>query len=76
MPTRSHYATALSHAKNSLDWAFVRCLLENGADPAANPQDTHFFRAQIIYSIDASHTTVEEKYEGMIRQYSQKQDKM
>ncbi|KAB5585044.1 hypothetical protein GE09DRAFT_1233260 [Coniochaeta sp. 2T2.1] len=69
MPTRTHQVTALSHAKNSMDWAFVRWLLENGADPAANPRNTSFRSAEIIYSISASTEEVE-TYEDMIRQFS------
>ncbi|CCF32766.1 hypothetical protein CH063_05087 [Colletotrichum higginsianum] len=67
MPIRLHEATALSHSKNSMDWDFVRWLLENGADPAASPRATSV--AQMFYSIGASQEEVEETYEDMIRQF-------
>ncbi|TDZ14688.1 hypothetical protein Cob_v012327 [Colletotrichum orbiculare MAFF 240422] len=69
MPTRWHEATALSHAKNSMDWDYVRWLLNNGADPAANPKFTRY--AQIIYSIGVSSQEVEDKYEDVLRQFQQ-----
>ncbi|KZL72831.1 ankyrin repeat protein [Colletotrichum tofieldiae] len=69
MPIRLHEATALSHSKNSMDWGFVRWLLERGADPAASPRATSF--AQMVYSIGATREEVEEMYEGMIRQFQQ-----
>ncbi|GJC85375.1 hypothetical protein ColLi_08213 [Colletotrichum liriopes] len=69
MPIRLHEATALSHSKNSMDWDFVRWLLESGADPAASPRATSF--AQMVYSIGATREEVEETYEDMIRQFQQ-----
>ncbi|WQF82839.1 Putative ankyrin repeat-containing domain superfamily [Colletotrichum destructivum] len=69
IPIRLHEATALSHSKNSMDWDYVRWLLENGADLAASPKATSV--AQMFYSIGASHEEVEETYEDMIRQFQQ-----
>ncbi|KAL0937813.1 uncharacterized protein CTRU02_207544 [Colletotrichum truncatum] len=67
MPVKLHEATALSQAKNSMDWDFVRWLLENGADPAASPRATAF--ADLFYAIGVSRDEITEKYEDMIRQY-------
>lgn len=66
MPTLEHNATPLSHAKNSLDWGFVSWLLRNGADPAADPIETSFPEAAIIYSNRVTGEELE-TYEGMVR---------
>lgn len=66
VPTRSHLATALSHAKDSMDWPFVQWLLENGAEPTAFP-DTNF-PSEMIYGIGTSQGGVEDIFRGMVKE--------
>lgn len=56
-----------------MDWALVQWLLENGADPAANPRPT--FPPELIYSMGASSAEVEDMYQNVINKTKVKQEK-
>lgn len=66
VPTRSHITTALSHAKDSMDWEFVRWLLKNGADPNVKDPSPTSFTPDVLYSIGISQTVVESTYQDII----------
>ncbi|KAF6828496.1 hypothetical protein CPLU01_08478 [Colletotrichum plurivorum] len=68
MPCLSQETTPLLHARDSMDWEFVRWLLEHGADPAIRPRDAGL-DSQRRYSIGTEHWELEATFEGMIRQF-------
>lgn len=59
-------ATAMTHAKDCLDWVYVRWLLENGADPGVAPPRT--FPSEYIYSVGAKQDEVERAFQGLVEE--------
>ena len=56
-----------------MDWDFVQWLLENGADPAANPRPT--FPPEMIYSMGTNPAEAEDMYQNVISKAKVKQEK-
>lgn len=70
VPTLEHFATPLSHARDSMDWAMVRWLLENGADPDIKKAKGSF-PLEVIYNIGTSQAEVNNIYHGIVEQVQQ-----
>lgn len=76
MPTIFHEATPLLHARDFMDWEFVKLLLENGADPAIRhrhnaPCSERVYSMGKPEDIVATVEEIEVTFEGMIRQFHQ-----
>lgn len=55
-----------------MDWSFVRWLLENGADPAANPHTT--WPMELMYSIGVGSAEVNGLYQSLVKKFEEEKE--